>query len=289
MRNLFKLTFLFFCTFLLSTNITYAQDTGELEKRLSDLGIAEEYTNNIAEYVNNIDITDEEYNSIIADGEVVLTMVNGKNSIADFSLSELYNVYGNIRSIMKQLNLSMKIDVKNKQFAIVDKATNSVLYKGNPKDIDDYYANYEELLDNGEEALNLEEYIKDLIDSRNSAHNESVIVNEDEESDDYQENNNITPKRSIEVKETEVNEDIVAAEEKSESSDEIEVNEEDIINPIEEDVENNKRSIEEVKSTENQYDTTLAMSKGLSDKIIYYILGGAMLALVVISGILKFL
>ena len=289
MRNLFKLTFLFFCAFLLSTNITYAKDTGELEKQLSDLGIAEEYTNNIAEYVNNIDITDEEYNNIIADGEAVITMVNGKNSITDFSLSELYNVYGNIRSIMKQLNLSMKIDMKNRQFAIVDKATNSVLYKGNPKDIDDYYANYEELLDNGEEALNLEEYIKDLIDSRNSTHNESVIVNEDEESDDYQENNNITPKRSIEVKETEANEDIVAAEKKSESSDEIEVNEEDIINPIEEDIENNKRSIEEVKSTENQYDTTLAMSKGLSDKIIYYILGGAMLALVVISGILKFL
>lgn len=289
MRNLFKLTFLFFCAFLLSTNITYAKDTGELEKQLSDLGIAEEYTNNIAEYVNNIDITDDEYNSIISDGEAVITMVNGKNSITDFSLNELYNVYGNIRSIMKQLNLSMKIDVKNRQFAIVDKATNSVLYKGNPKDIDDYYANYEELLDNGEEALNLEEYIKDLIDSRNSTHNESVIVNEDKESDDYQENNNITPKRSIEVKETEANEDIVAAEKKSESSDEIEVNEEDIINPIEEDIENNKRSIEEVKSTENQYDTTLAMSKGLSDKIIYYILGGAMLALVVISGILKFL
>lgn len=288
MKNVIKTIFLFVFITFVPVSSTFADDTEVLEQQLNKLGVSEEYSNNIAQYITSMNITDEEYNSIIEDGDSVITMVQGKSSLTDFTLSELYSVYGDIRSIMRQLNLTMKIDIKNRQFAIVDKGTGDVLYKGNPKDIDEYYANYEELLDKGEDALNLEEYIKDLIDSRNSTYNEKTIVNEYAERSSFQNNNSIV-KPTIEVKEIGIDETKVIAYEKPGVKVEEDVHEDDIVNPIEDDVENNEDKFYEVNSIENQEALILTTSKEISDETVYYILGGALIVLAVTSGYLKFL
>lgn len=288
MKKILKVTLLFISMILLSGNNVFAGETEKLEEKLNQLGVSEKYSSNIAEYINNMDITNEDYDDIIENGDSVLTMVEGKNSITDFSLSELYNIYGDIRSIMKQLNLTLKIDIKNRQFAVVDKDTEKILYKGNPKDIDEYYTNYEELLDNGEEALNLEEYIKDLIDSRNGTYNNQGLVEEEDEIYNYPEDT-VIPGTPMEVNKTEINNEEMVINEKVETQEKAQVDEEEIENPIEDDVENNESTVEEVKVPEKQVDYTLATNKDLDDTIIYYILGGALIILAVTSGYLKFL
>lgn len=287
MKKMFKITFLVIFIALMPTNLVYADEEQNLEEQLNELGIAEEYTDNIAQYINDIDITDEEYNSIIEKGESVLTVVDGKDSITDFKISELYNVYDNITSILKKLNLSMKIDFKNRQFAVVDKGTNNVLYKGHPQDIEKYYTNYENLLENGKDALNLEVYIKDLINSDKN-NNDSIMVNADDEEYDFNSDKTTETKPKLQVKETEVREDngeVKTIEEKP-STEEVANNEDDTSNEIVKTSENEKSNIENVANvTENavndKYDTKVAMNGEIDDKVIYYILGGALLVLIV--------
>lgn len=298
MNKVFKIAFLILFITLFPGTLAYADEENVLEEQLNELGIAEEYTDNIAQYITNIDITDEEYNSMVKEGESVLTAVDGKDSITDFKISELYNVYANMTSIMKKLNLSIKIDFKNRQFAVIDKGTNSTLYKGQPHDIEQYYTNYEKLLESGKDALNLEVYIKNLIGM--DENNETIVVNANDNESEYEEEQTIVSKPKLEVKETKVNDeavvnnevavnDEVVANEEPEVTEEADINEEEIANSLEEIDKNDPSYIENVEVPEVKHNTKLAMGGEINDRVVYYILGVAIVVLITATGIKKLL
>lgn len=269
MKRIIKIVLLFIFIALLPVNSVFADDNNQLEEKLNELGLPDEYSNNIAQYIDNIDITEEEYSNILGDGKVVIELVYGKSNLRDFSISELYTVYSKISEIVNDLNLSMKIDFINKQVAILDKENNNILFKGSPNDINKYYSNYEDLAYAGEEDMDLESYIKNLIVSE-----ENNIAKEDEVNENYSEDKTIVLQSDLETEEIKANEEI-GTEEKSISS------------PIEESIENDEKSTEEINRSEVQHDTNLAMSKGESNRTIFYILGAAIIVLIVASGVYK--
>lgn len=271
MKRIIKIVMLFVFVALLPVNSVFADDNNQLEEKLTEIGLPDEYSDNIAQYIDNIDITEEEYSSILGDGKVVIELVYGKSNLRDFSISELYTVYSKISEIVTDLNLSMKVDFINKQVAILDKENNNILFKGSPNDINKYYSNYEKLAYAGEEDMDLESYIKNLIVSA-----ENNVAKEDEINEIYNEDNTIVLQSDLETEEIKANE-------------EIGTDEESISSPIEASIENDEKPTEEVNRFEVQHDTNLVMSKVGSNRTILYILGAAIIVLIVASGVYRFL
>lgn len=269
MKRIIKIVMLFVFVALLPVNSVFADDNNQLEEKLTEIGLPDEYSNNIAQYIDNIDITEEEYSSILGDGKVVIELVYGKSNLRDFSISELYTVYSKISEIVTDLNLSMKVDFINKQVAILDKENDNILFKGSPNDINKYYSNYEELAYAGEEDMDLESYIKNLIVSE-----ESNIVKEDKVNENYSEDKTIVLQSDLETEEIKANE-------------EIGTDGESISSPIEKSIKNYEESTEKVNRFEAQYDSNLVVSKEVSNRTILYILGAAIIVLIVASGVYK--
>jgi hypothetical protein len=75
MKRIIKIVLLFIFVALLPINSVFAGDTNQLEEKLNELGLPDEYSNNIAQYIDNIDITEEEYSNILGDGKAVMELI----------------------------------------------------------------------------------------------------------------------------------------------------------------------------------------------------------------------
>lgn len=127
------------------TNISYnvsAYDLEVIKDELEQIGLSEEYSDNITYYLENMSISEEEFNSIIEDGEDILDQVSTKKSLSDFKFSELFSLYGKCLGLADKLGLKVKVDIKNRQIDIRDENTSGVLFKGGPTEIKTLYTNY---------------------------------------------------------------------------------------------------------------------------------------------------
>lgn len=75
MKRIIKIVLLFIFVALLPINSVFAGDNNQLEEKLNELGLPDEYSNNIAQYIDNIDITEEEYSNILGDGKAVMELI----------------------------------------------------------------------------------------------------------------------------------------------------------------------------------------------------------------------
>ena len=72
--------------------------------------------------------------------------IQDKNSISDFSFSEIFGLYKKTKGVAKDLNLDFGFSIANKSFTLKDKKNNNVLIEGNISDLENYYDKYVEIL-----------------------------------------------------------------------------------------------------------------------------------------------
>ena len=104
---------------------------------------------NLIEYINNIDLTDEKANNISEKSKLISQDIKENAKFTDYKLTEIIRIYRSFTSISNDLNLNIDFSIKNGDFTLKDRANNNSVFKGNIGEIKKYF----EALKNNTELL----------------------------------------------------------------------------------------------------------------------------------------
>lgn len=168
-----------------------------IKEDLEKIGLEEEYRENIENYLENLNISKQDINNITEEAKEVMGSIQDKNSISDFSFSEIWRLYKKTKGVAKDLNLDFGFSIANKSFTLKDKKNNNVLIEGSIHDLENYYDKYVAILK--DKALENNKYKESNLETNISKqdNNEEEISTKIE---DINEENKITPKASEENK-----------------------------------------------------------------------------------------
>ena len=121
-------------------------ETKNIKEDLEKIGLKEEYRENIETYLENLNISKEDINNITEEAKEVMGSIQDKNSISDFSFSEIWGLYKKTKGVAKDLNLDFSFSIANKSFTLKDKKNNNVLIEGSISDLENYYDKYVTIL-----------------------------------------------------------------------------------------------------------------------------------------------
>lgn len=150
---------------------------------------------NLIEYINNLDLTEEEIQNISEKSKNISQDIKENASFKDYKLTEIVKIYRNFISMSNTLKLNIDFSIKNGDFMLKDKTNGNSIFKGNISEIKKYFEtikNNTELLttevlaniDNEELKESIEEFLYDSnIDSssENFSNNEDLSIDEETE------------------------------------------------------------------------------------------------------------
>ncbi len=148
-----KIFILVLSIFLLFPSPAKGIEVKDVKEDLEKIGVEEEYRENIETYLENLNISKEDINNIMEEAKEVIRSIQDKNSISDFSFSEIFGLYKKTKGVAKDLNLDFGFSIANKSFTLKDKKNNNVLIEGNISDLENYYDKYVEILQDKESHL----------------------------------------------------------------------------------------------------------------------------------------
>ncbi|MBC5625035.1 hypothetical protein H8S10_06135 [Clostridium sp. NSJ-49] len=166
MRKIIKSSIsLFIFIFIFSVNV-FAGDLSYIEEALVNLGVNEDYSENIVEYLENIEISESDFQEIENNVNDIKEVV--QNNDEDINFLKYYTVYDNIMDIAKIMNLDLDVDLSDLSISLIDKNNNNILYEGDTNSLMQIYSNYRE----SNYAINVAEIFEDI---NNLDENEIVI------------------------------------------------------------------------------------------------------------------
>ena len=166
MRKIIKSSIsLFIFIFIFSVNV-FAGDLSYIEEALVNLGVNEDYSENIVEYLENIEISESDFQEIENNVNDIKEVV--QNNDEDINFLKYYTVYDNIMDIAKIMNLDLDVDLSDLSISLIDKNNNNILYEGDTNSLMQIYSNYRE----SNYAINVAEI---FVDINNLDENEIVI------------------------------------------------------------------------------------------------------------------
>lgn len=148
-----KIFILVLSIFLLFPSPAKGIEVKDVKEDLEKIGVEEEYRENIETYLENLNISKEDINNIMEEAKEVIRSIQDKNSISDFSFSEIFGLYKKTKGVAKDLNLDFGFSIANKSFTLKDKKNNNVLIEGNISDLENYYDKYVGILQDKESHL----------------------------------------------------------------------------------------------------------------------------------------
>lgn len=126
---------------------------------------------NFIEYVNNLYIDKEEVEYIIDKGKKVAEKVQGKFTVSDFTIKEIFSIYNDMSSIANDLNLKLNLNIKSGTFNLKENDNQNVIFHGDINKLGEYFNFYKNnintlakevlgSIDNKETIKNIEEVVK---------------------------------------------------------------------------------------------------------------------------------
>ena len=182
-----------FISFFLLLNIlilpVHSQNINFIKGKLEEIGIPKEYSKNIYEYIENLNINEGKIKKIISDSSEIINDIKGGKSLKEFSLSQLSQIYSDALMLANELGIQVNIDSYNNKFEIKDKKNGEILLICDIKGAIKYYNNYKESPFTKEEYNELFDYInKEEINENNEFvddnTNDEVVKNEYESKED---------------------------------------------------------------------------------------------------------
>lgn len=188
MKKIFRMLIIVFLT--LNTQILYvhSETLNLIEDKLENIGIPDEYSDNIINYITNLKLTNEETKELLEEANNIFLRVKGKDDYSDFTFTELLNIYGEALNIAEELNINLDLDLSSKEVVLKDKDSKLTLIKCNMNDFKRYYENYTELPLTSQDYEELKSYIAEntIINDENKNSSESTSdSNNIAKSDDY--------------------------------------------------------------------------------------------------------
>lgn len=153
----------------------FAEDLAYIEDALINIGIGEEYSENIVQYLKDINITESKFQKIEYNINNMKDFVEKIKNEEEISFFKYYTAYKNIMNIAKMLNLDLDIDFNSLSFTLIDKKSDNILFEGDTNSLAQIYSNYK---DSGYD-INMAEILQDI----NSNNIEEEINNSEEQFD----------------------------------------------------------------------------------------------------------
>ena len=142
MRKIIKSSIsLFIFINIFSINVS-AGDLSYIEEALVDLGVNEDYSENIVEYLENIEISESDFQEIENNVNDIKEVV--QNNDEDINFLKYYTVYDNVMDIAEIMNLDLDVDLSDLSISLIDKNNDNILYEGNTDSLMQIYSNYKE-------------------------------------------------------------------------------------------------------------------------------------------------
>ena len=139
MNKIFRIFIVSFLILNIPIIYAYSETLNLIEEKLDSVGVPEEYSNNIINYITNLKLSEEEAKSLLDDANNVLSTLKEKEDYSDFTFKELLNIYGEVLNIADSLNIN--VDLENKEVMLKDKESKLTLIKCDIDDIKRYYEN----------------------------------------------------------------------------------------------------------------------------------------------------
>lgn len=166
MRKIIKSSIsLFIFINIFSVNV-FAGDLSYIEEALVNLGVNEDYSENIVEYLENIEISESDFQEIENNVNNIKDVV--QNNDEEINFLKYYTVYDNIMDIAEIMNLDLDVDLSDLSISLIDKNNNNILYEGDTNSLMQIYSNYRD----SNYAINVAEIFEDI---NNLDENEIVI------------------------------------------------------------------------------------------------------------------
>lgn len=183
MRKIIKSSIsLFIFINIFSVNV-FAGDLSYIEEALVNLGVNEDYSENIVEYLENIEISESDFQEIENNVNNIKEVV--QNNDEEINFLKYYTVYDNIMEIAEIMNLDLDVDLNDLSISLIDKNNNNILYEGDTNSLMQIYSNYRDsnytinVAEIFEDINNLDESEIAISDTENNTNiNEDIFNNE---------------------------------------------------------------------------------------------------------------
>ena len=188
MKKVFRIIIIAFLA--LNTQILYvhSETLNLIEEKLDSVGVPDEYSDNIINYITNLKLSTEETKKLLEDINNIISSVKEKDDYSDFTLTELLNIYGEALNIADELNINLDLDLSSKEVVLKDKDSKLTLIKCDIYDVKRYYENYNESPLTSQDYEELKSYIVEntITNDENTNNSEgSNNYNSVTEGDDY--------------------------------------------------------------------------------------------------------
>lgn len=120
------------------------QDIKEIRKQIDITGIDSKYSDNIVNYMKNLELSKDELILVEKTGMDLINMTYRKKSITDFSFGEIYNVYKKVSSLASQLNIGFSINFLKMSLVLRDKSNDALLLSTDINEIQGFMNNVKE-------------------------------------------------------------------------------------------------------------------------------------------------
>lgn len=239
MKKIFRI---FIVAFLvLNTQILYvhSETLNLIEEKLENIGVPDEYSDNIINYITNLKLTNEETKELLEEANNIFLRVKGKDDYSDFTFTELLNIYGEALNIADELNINLDLDLSSKEVVLKDKDSKLTLIKCDMDDVKRYYENYKESPLTSQDYEELKSYIA-----------ENTIINDENKNSSESSNDFNDIVKSYDYSNSDLSDDEVAEDSKRSNSSDLN----------DEEIEKNGKISDNSNSTENNSETLNTVS-----------------------------
>jgi len=220
MKKIFRILIIAFLVLNISIIYVHSETLNLIEEKLDSVGIPEEYSDNIINYITNLKLNDEETKNLLDEANNILSRIKEKEDYSDFTLTELLNIYGEALNIADELNINLDLDLSSKEVVLKDKNSKLTLIKCNIDDVKRYYENYKESPLTYEDYNELKSYIV-----------ENIITN-DENTDSSDSNNSSRVTESYDYNKSDLNDEKIAKNSNSSDNSNSTVNNNENLNTV---------------------------------------------------------
>lgn len=188
MKKIFNILIITFLVLNMPIICVHSETVNLIEEKLESIGVSDEYSDNIINYITNLKLSTEETKKLLEDSNNIISRIKEKEDYSDFTLTELLNLYGEALNIADKLNINLDLNFSTKEVVLKDKNSKLTLIKCNMGDVKRYYENYKESPLTSKDYEALKSYIVEntIINDKNTNDSEdSNNYNGMTKSDDY--------------------------------------------------------------------------------------------------------
>lgn len=221
MNKIFRILIIAFLVLNIPIIYVHSETLNLIEEKLDSVGVSDEYSDNIINYITNLKLSTEETKKLLEDANNIISRIKEKEDYNDFTITELLNIYGEALNIADELNINLDLDLSTKEVVLKDKNSKLTLIKCDIDDVKRYYENYKESPLTSKDYEALKSYIV-----------ENTITNDENINSSYSNNNSNGMTESDDYNKSDLSDEEVAKNSKTSDNSDVIKNNNETLNTV---------------------------------------------------------